>query len=654
MISTDIHSFNLSEITLEDPYMINAFNKETAYLTSFDTDKLLAGFRETAGLDMKGAVRYGGWESLLIGGHTLGHYITACVNAYETPNCDSNSRRVLLNILYELAVGLKECQDATGTGFIFGAVLLDKDNIEKQFDNVEVGAANLFTESWVPWYTLHKLFEGLTRLAEFESDLSDCPGVDPKVGLISQTALTITSRLADWVYRRASSWSEETHSVVLGIEYGGMNDCLYDVYKLTGKEEHLKAARLFDDTALFARISNAGPNDNILNNLHANTTIPKFIGALNRYTVTGETEYLHYAEAFFKLVANSHSYITGNNSEWEHFGLDRILDAERTNCNCETCNAYNMLKLAKLLYTVTGNASYLDWYENTFINTILSSQNPETGMTTYFQPMASGYFKTYSERFTKFWCCTGSGMENFSKLGESLFYRTNDAVIIAQYFSSKLSSSGISLEVLADLEASDTVNITVSRAYEGRLLFRLPCWLKQPAEITVNGKPVDYRVVGAVCDEVLPNCRDYLKTFGYAEISGSFDAGTLITLKLPMCVNAFNLPDNTSAYGFKYGPYVLSACLGTDNMVTGTTGVDVTIAAEKVLSDKYVPSGSETVTVLTESVEQFIKDINEHMLKDQSEQLSFTLCMTDALLKYIPHYRQHKERYGLYFTFRSI
>ena len=102
-----------------------------------------------------------------------------------------------------------------------------------------------------------------------------------------------------------------------------------------------------------------------MNNKHANTTIPKFLGAINRYVTTngkvinGEevdaSVYLTYAEKFFDMVLENHTYITGDNSEWEHFGADHVLDAERTNCNCETCNAYNMLKLAKALYMVTGD-----------------------------------------------------------------------------------------------------------------------------------------------------------------------------------------------------------------------------------------------------------------------------------------------------------
>ncbi|MBQ8548748.1 MAG: glycoside hydrolase family 127 protein, partial [Lachnospiraceae bacterium] len=370
-------AFSLRSVRMEDAYLVNAFEKEVMYLTAFDTDKLLAGFRETAGVDMRGATRYEGWESMLIGGHTLGHYMTACVRSCESANCKEEDRQELLDILKRLVNGLKECQEAGKTGFLFGAIIQDKSNVELQFDYVEENKTNIITQAWVPWYTMHKLFEGLVSTAMMD--------VDGALGSeIKQTTTEVMSKLADWVYGRTSSWSEETHRTVLGIEYGGMNDCLYDVYAITGKKEHLEAAHAFDQTELFERVLRAGVGDNVLNNHHANTTIPKFLGALNRYMVVGDAKYLEYVTHFWDLVTEHHTYITGGNSEWEHFGEDRILDKERTNCNCETCNVYNMQKMTRKLFMITGDVKYADWFENTYINSILSSQNPETGMTTYF------------------------------------------------------------------------------------------------------------------------------------------------------------------------------------------------------------------------------------------------------------------------------
>ena len=126
--------FSLKMVELRDAYMVNAFQKEVQYLCSFDTDRLLAGFRETVGISMRGALRYPGWESMLIGGHTLGHFMTACVKAAESANCIEEDRQTLTAILQRLTDGLAECQEAGGNGFLFGALILEPNNPEQQFD----------------------------------------------------------------------------------------------------------------------------------------------------------------------------------------------------------------------------------------------------------------------------------------------------------------------------------------------------------------------------------------------------------------------------------------------------------------------------------------------------------------------------------------
>ena len=374
-------AYGLDQVLMRDAYCMNAFEKDVQYLKELDEERLLAGFYENAGCKAK-KMRYGGWENMLIGGHTLGHYLTAASQAIANCQCKKEDREILFAKVKRIIDGLLECQkNSKGKpGFVFGATISDPNNVELQFDYVEQNKTNIITEAWVPWYTMHKILDGVVNTYRLT-------GYAP--------ALTLGSGIGDWTYDRGSKWSEETHRTVLGIEYGGMNDALYDLYQCTGKKEHLAAAHLFDEEALFQRVLTGDPN--VLNNRHANTTIPKFVGALNRYFTLGEEakEYLDYVESFWSMVVERHTYATGGNSEWEHFGEDYILDAERTNCNNETCNTYNMLKMTRKLFMATGKKKYAEYYENTLINAILSSQNPENGMTMYFQPMATGYYKVY-------------------------------------------------------------------------------------------------------------------------------------------------------------------------------------------------------------------------------------------------------------------
>ena len=620
-----IEDFSLGDVTMLDAYCTNAFSKEMEYLLSFDTNRLLCGFRENAKLNTQGASRYKGWEDTLIAGHSVGHYLSACAQAYLHPELTDKQKQGLDDKLDALLSGMAECQkNSKGKpGFLWAGQVKNANNVEVQFDLVQQGKTNIINESWVPWYTMHKLVQGLVDVYKFTG---------------KESAKTIASALGDWTYNRCKTWNQQTHNTVLSIEYGGMNDCLYDLYLITGKDEHAVAAHYFDETNLHEAVLKGGHN--VLNNKHANTTIPKFIGALKRYTaldgktVNGEkvdaSKYLEYAKAFWDMVTTHHTYITGGNSEWEHFGEDDILDKERTNCNCETCNSYNMLKLSRELYKITGDKKYMDFYEGTYYNSILSSQNPETGMTTYFQPMATGYFKVYSSPYDSFWCCTGSGMESFTKLGDTIYMHSEDALYVNLYQSSVIDwkDKGVKITQDSKIPDGDTAEFTVDGSGTLDIRFRIPQWKAGSVTIKVNGEKYAYKTVD-----------------DYAQVTGDFQTGDKITVTIPETVTAYNLPDKKSVYGFKYGPVVLSAELGKQDMVTSSTGMWVTIPKDQVVSSQNITLSKEG-----QSITSFMSEIGDHFKKD-ADSLKFTLTDTNTPLTFTPHYRQYQQRYGIYWNF---
>lgn len=369
---TDLQQFSLDEVTLNDEYYLDAQNSDIEFLCKFDTDRMLSRFRETAGLSTEGSSPYKGWEDSYLGGHCVGHYLTAAAQAVK-----STGNQELQDILNVMIEGLKECQDNLGTGFVFGAKIQDKTNVEKQFNIVEGKDKG---ETWVPWYNMHKVLTGLIDVYKYTGN---------------QTALDVASKLGTWVYNRVSKWDQATQNRILGTEYGGMNDCLYELYKITGDTEHRDAAHKFDDPNLYKTITSG--KDNTLNGKHANTTIPKFLGALNRYKVlkaknelTSDDEvYLTYVEDFWSLVVTKHTFATGGVSDMEHFKADNALDETRTQCNCESCCAHNLLRITRELFMITGDAKYADYYETTLRNAIMGSIDTSNGTTSYFSPMAT-------------------------------------------------------------------------------------------------------------------------------------------------------------------------------------------------------------------------------------------------------------------------
>ena len=715
-----INEFSPSDITILDDRYNDITEKMVAFLNTFDADRLLFNFRMTAGLPNKAQSSYIGWENSRIGGHTLGHYLAAAAQAVARNYGNEVGRdgRSLEERLDYILTSLAECQDALGTGFIFGATMADPKRPELQFDLLEEGNPR---DTWVPWYTTHKIINGLVECWKSAG---------------KRMALVVAERFAAWIWRRVGAWSSETQETVLKTEYGGMNDCLYELYKCARDDGYaqaddiLAAAHKFDEEPLFRAVSDAWAEGSLkadaLRNRHANTTIPKFVGAMNAYmTLAGSgaggfkadlsqnktqvtfkaeaaggfkadtssnktpapdkawaASYLEYAERFWDTVVGHHSYITGGNSECEHFGDADILDAERSNSNCETCNTHNMLKLTRMLFQCTGERKYADYYENTFLNAIMASVNENDGMTLYFQPMATGLFKCYCNPDVNrnfFWCCTGTGLENFTKLGDSIYFHADDTLFVNQYISSRVEwhAAGITLEQHTDLPESDTVRLVVEKADAAAdkaaaackaagartIALRLPDWLASTATVKLNGRVLSADKASSACKATgaLVHEQD-----GYLLLTRDWQNGDELILTLPMQIVPYTLPDNAGrVYAFKYGPVVLAAELGRDKKYFYQIGVATDVAGNKLIRGQEMtltgnygstsgikPLPAETLLVNAPSVSAFMDEINTHFERIPGT-LRFILKDTSwpGELVFSPYCRIVDERFGIYWLF---
>ena len=646
-MNKNLKSISLASCKVTDAYYDEALHLQVENMLALDPDRLLAGFRQTAGVIagmkdaalnsfMNGKERYGGgWENGLIGGHTLGHYIKALAQAQINPGLDSKEKKAVKERLDYIIDALDECQNkTTGTayeGYIFGATLPTQDYLDNpalQFDYVEEGKSDPFKQAWVPWYTMHKILSGLNAAYLYVSN---------------ETALKVANRLGSWIANRCESWSDEVHETVLSIEYGGMNDCLYELYEMNKKlvdagndlgykdyDRFKNAAHAFDEVKLFKKVSTN--EKDLLNDTHANTTIPKFIGALARYEVDNTaTEYLDYAKDFFDMVISKHTYITGGNSENEHFGRDNILNAERTNTNNETCNTYNMIKMARRLFAVTGDKKYLDYSAQTLINAIMASQNHATGFTTYFQPMGTGFHKVFNTLDGNFWCCTGTGYENFTKLQDGIYFKGDDKLVVAMYVASIYKGDGYTLTQECDFTKSDKVKIrvdVVNKDSNVDLYLRIPQWLQGNPQVMIGSSIIESKEENGfyiISKELIP-------------------AGGDITITWPMGISCHSLADGKDTYAFCYGPYVLSARLGDKHMKIKPHGIDVVVAAEKSVA-------SDDVVITAEpSVEEFMTNIHKYLIK-QEGQMEFELNGTNKKLIFTTHYNQYTESYGIYWNY---
>ena len=392
-------AFPLRDVRLLDGPFREAQQRGVAYLLSLDTDRLLHTFRLNAGLPTT-AKPYGGWEApdVELRGHSLGHYLSACALMYEATGDERLAARART-----VVAALREVQRAlaargTNAGYLSAFP-------ESFFDRVEAR-----TGVWAPYYTLHKILAGLL-------DVHAATG-DP-------AALELAMGMARWVGTRAARLTDAQWQAMLETEFGGMEDALTELYAATHDPEHLRLARLFDHRAVFDPLARG---EDRLDGLHANTQIPKAIGAARDCELTGDARYCAVARSFWEMVALHRSYAIGGHSEDEHFSPVRALSRHLGETTAETCNTYNMLKLTRRLFLMDGDPSRIDFYERALFNHILASQADEPGRMTYFMPLAPGGWRTYSDPEQSFWCCVGTGMENPARFGEAIYAREGDAL----------------------------------------------------------------------------------------------------------------------------------------------------------------------------------------------------------------------------------
>lgn len=518
-------AFDLKEVRLLDGPFRDAMLRDQKFLLSIDSDRLLHTFRLTAGL-LSSAKPLGGWEApdVELRGHSLGHFLSACSLMYSSTG-DERFKAKADAVVAELA---KVQQAMTSRGFHPGYLSAFP---EEFFDRVD-----LRQKVWAPYYTLHKIMAGL---------------LDVYTQCDNRQALDVLTRLADWVKFRVDRLSDEQQQRALETEFGGMNEVLANLYTVTGNPVYLRIARKFDHRSVFDPLARG---EDPLNGLHANTQIPKMIGAAREYELTGEKRYYDIATFFWERVAKHRSYVIGGHSDNEAFFPPEKFSNHLGASSTETCNTYNMLKLSRKLFAWEPTAETMDFYERGLYNHILASQDPSTGMMCYYVPLKPGAFKTYSKPEDSFWCCVGTGMENHAKYPDTIYFHNDQSLYVNLFIASELNwkEKGLTLRQETRFPEADTTRLTFTTAKPVRLALKIryPYWSQSGMTLSVNGRkePVDAR----------PG--------SYLTVERDWKSGDTVRVQLPMSLRMEAMPDDPSVIALLYGPIVLAGELGKDGL----------------------------------------------------------------------------------------
>lgn len=515
--------FSAKEVSLEgENSFLKSQERMHEFLLSVNDDQMLYNFRSASGLDTLGAPEMIGWDSpnCLLRGHTTGHYLSALALCFGA----TKDKKILGKLNYMIK-SLGECQDCFESNKRVSKGFLSAYD-EDQFDKLEKYVR--YPKIWAPYYTLHKIFAGLL----------DCYHIGK-----NEQALHIADKLGDWVYNRLSKLSHEQRIKMWGIyiagEFGGMNDVLAQLYNDTKKEEHLIAAKMFDNDKLFYPMET---KVDALDGLHANQHIPQIIGAIRIFQQTGEKKYYDIASFFWDKVVSNHTYVIGGTGEGEMFHEPNKIGKQLSKNTAESCASYNMLKLTKELYAYSPKVSYMDYYERTMYNHIASSCDCKAnGASTYFMPLAPGFSKEFDDENS---CCHGTGLENHFKYNESIYFHDEESIYINLFISSSLNveNENILIKQVVEENRPGNIKIIINNLSDKSLKIRKPYWTTDIVTVKINGEP-EVPVINQ----------------GYLTLSKKWNSGDEVEIDYPCSLHVEYALDDESLVSVLYGPYVLAA-----------------------------------------------------------------------------------------------
>ncbi|PJJ09925.1 hypothetical protein CLU83_3307 [Flavobacterium sp. 1] len=611
--SAKLESFPLSSVRLLDSPFKAAQQTDLKYILSLDADRLLAPYFKEAGLETK-AINYPNWENTGLDGHIGGHYLSALSEMYAA----TGNQQIKERLDYMLN-SLEKCQQKNGNGYI-GGVPGSKalwEDIAK--GKIDAGSFSL-NNKWVPWYNIHKVYAGL---------------VDAYTLTASEKAKKMLIQLSDWCLNLTAKLSDDQIQQMLRSEHGGMNEVFADVAVITGDKKYLVLAQKFSHKAILDPLLK---NTDALNGIHANTQIPKVIGFMRVSEVSGDKEWANAANFFWNTVVNNRTISIGGNSVREHFNptndFSSMLESRE---GPETCNSYNMLKLSKHLFLANPSSKYMDYYERTTYNHILSSQHPDGGFV-YFTPIRPRHYRVYSEPQQSFWCCVGSGLENHGKYGELIYAHDKQNLYVNLFIPSTLNWKEKGITVTQNtkfpFEEQSSITLTLKKPQQFAVKFRYPSWVEDgKMKITVNNKEITLE-------------KDQNS---YVSIEQKWKTGDVISVVLPMQNKTEQLPDKSAWVSFLHGPIVLAA-------ITDTTDLKGLIADDSRMG--HIASGPiypiEDAPLLVSNNTDLATSLKTVVNK------SFTFSASDIIyqekyknLQLVPFYQIHDARYVIYWPYTT-
>lgn len=525
--------FPLGDITLLDGPLKHARDLNVQVLLKYDCDRMLAPYRKEAGLQPR-KPSYPNWDGL--DGHVGGHYLSALAINAATGNEECRKRMEYMISELQLVLDANNQRHEAWCHNYIGGV----PNSAKMWTAFSKGDFGPYFGIWAPFYNIHKMYAGLR---------------DAWLYCGNEQAKNLFLKFCDWAVDITRDLNDGQMEKMLGNEHGGMNEVLADAYAITGEQKYLDCARRFSHRMLLVPLENG---KDCLDNMHANTQIPKVIGYQRIAELAHDVQYHNASEYFWEIVTRQRSLAFGGNSRREHFPtkencIDYINDIDGP----ESCNTYNMLKLTENLNRVKPDGMYGDFYETAMFNHILSAQHPQHGGYVYFTSARPRHYRNYSAPNKAMWCCVGTGMENHGKYGQFVWTHDkgvkaeDDALYVNLFVASELNWKDRKM-VIRQQTAFPYAESSVVEVAKGKGTFilkvRKPSWCEN---FTVKG-------VGFDADSYEEN--------GFVCMKRKWKKGDQVKISMPMHAYIKPMINVPQYVAIMYGPILLGMKTGTEDM----------------------------------------------------------------------------------------
>jgi DUF1680 family protein len=525
--------FPLGDITLLDGPLKHARDLNVQVLLKYDCDRMLAPYRKEAGLQPR-KPSYPNWDGL--DGHVGGHYLSALAINAATGNEECRKRMEYMISELQLVLDANNQRHEAWCHNYIGGV----PNSAKMWTAFSKGDFGPYFGTWAPFYNIHKMYAGLR---------------DAWLYCGNEQAKNLFLKFCDWAVDITRDLNDEQMEKMLGNEHGGMNEVLADAYAITGEQKYLNCARRFSHKLLLVPMEEG---KDCLDNMHANTQIPKVIGYQRIAELAHDVQYHNASEYFWEIVTRQRSLALGGNSRREHFPtketcIDYINDIDGP----ESCNTYNMLKLTEDLNRVKPDGMYGDFYETAMFNHILSTQHPQHGGYVYFTSARPRHYRNYSAPNKAMWCCVGTGMENHGKYGQFVWTHDkgvkaeDDALYVNLFVASELNWKDRKM-VIRQQTAFPYAETSVVEVAKGKGTFilkvRKPSWCEN---FTVKG-------VGFDADSYEEN--------GFVCMKRKWKKGDQVKISMPMHAYIKPMINVPQYVAIMYGPILLGMKSGTEDM----------------------------------------------------------------------------------------